>query len=49
MDIQRPASVARNKKFKQMAFAVAGLLVLTWGAMRVVRRRNSQAARRLGG
>lgn len=31
------------------AMIVAGLLVLTWGAMRVVRRRNSQAARRLGG
>jgi APA family basic amino acid/polyamine antiporter len=31
------------------AMIVAGLLVLTWGAMRVMRRRNSQAARRLGG
>jgi len=28
MDIQRPSSVARKKKFKQMAFAIAGLLVV---------------------
>ena len=28
MDIQRPSSVARKKKYKQMAFAVAGLLAV---------------------
>ena len=28
MDIQRPSSVARKKKLKQMAFAIAGLLVV---------------------
>jgi HlyD family secretion protein len=42
MDIQRPASVARKKKLKQMAFAVAGLLVV--GLVSVVLARLKPAA-----
>jgi HlyD family secretion protein len=42
MDIQRPASVARKKKIKQMAFAVAGLLVV--GLVSVVLARLKPAA-----
>jgi HlyD family secretion protein len=42
MDIQRPASVARKKKLKQMAFAVAGLLVV--GLVSVVLVRLKPAA-----
>jgi HlyD family secretion protein len=42
MDIQRPASVARKKKLKQMAFAVAGLLAV--GLVSVVLARLKPAA-----
>lgn len=42
MDIQRPASVARKKKIKQAAFAVAGLIVI--GAVSVVLARLKPAA-----
>ena len=42
MDIQRPASVARKKKIKQMAFAIAGLLVV--GLVSVVLARLKPAA-----
>ena len=42
MDIQRPASVARKKKIRQMAFAVAGLLVV--GLVSVVLARLKPAA-----
>lgn len=42
MDIQRPASVARKKKMKQVAFAVAGLLVI--GLVSVVLARLKPAA-----
>ena len=42
MDIQRPSSVARKKKLKQMAFAVAGLLVV--GLVSVVLARLKPAA-----
>lgn len=42
MDIQRPASVARKKKLKQMAFAIAGLLVV--GLVSVVLARLKPAA-----
>jgi HlyD family secretion protein len=42
MDIQRPPSVARKKKIKQMAFAIAGLLVV--GLVTVVLARLKPAA-----
>jgi HlyD family secretion protein len=42
MDIQRPSSVARKKKLKQMAFAIAGLLVV--GLVSVVLARLKPAA-----
>lgn len=42
MDIQRPASVARKKKMRQVAFAVAGLLVV--GLVSVVLARLKPAA-----
>jgi HlyD family secretion protein len=42
MDIQRPASVARKKKMRQVAFAVAGLLVI--GLVSVVLARLKPAA-----
>jgi HlyD family secretion protein len=42
MDIQRPASVARQKKLKQMAFAIAGLLAV--GLVSVVLARLKPAA-----
>jgi HlyD family secretion protein len=42
MDIQRPASVARKKKLKQMAFAVVGLLAV--GLVSVVLARLKPAA-----
>jgi HlyD family secretion protein len=42
MDIQRPASVARKKKIKQMALAIAGLLVV--GLVSVVLARLKPAA-----
>jgi HlyD family secretion protein len=42
MDIQRPASVARKKKLKQMALAVAGLLAV--GLVSVVLARLKPAA-----
>lgn len=42
MDIQRPPSVARKKKLKQMAFAIAGLLVV--GLVSVVLARLKPAA-----
>jgi HlyD family secretion protein len=42
MDIQRPASVARKKKIKQLAFAIAGLLVV--GLVSVVLARLKPAA-----
>jgi len=42
MDIQRPASVARKKKLKQMAFAIAGLLAV--GLVSVVLARLKPAA-----
>jgi HlyD family secretion protein len=42
MDIQRPASVARKKKIKQLAFAIAGLLAV--GLVSVVLARLKPAA-----
>ena len=42
MDIQRPASVARQKKLRRISFAVAGVLVI--GLVSVVLARLKPAA-----
>ena len=44
MDIQRPASVARKKKIKQMAFAIAAALSSVFVVVSVVLARLKPAA-----